>query len=99
MNPIKKYFYLSIGFLCVGLAYIGFVTPGIPFSIFFSDQNHETIQSVFYLAFKILDIKKQIVEICMKSYQKTVSKLVKKSRSYFLLFLLKHEPNQLLQLP
>ena len=34
MNPIKKYFYLSIGFLCVGLAYIGFVTPGIPFSIF-----------------------------------------------------------------
>ena len=26
--------YMSIGFLCVGLAYIGFVTPGIPFSIF-----------------------------------------------------------------
>ena len=25
---------MSIGFLCVGLAYIGFVTPGIPFSIF-----------------------------------------------------------------
>ena len=34
MNPIKKYFYMSIGFLCVGLAYIGIVTPGIPFSIF-----------------------------------------------------------------
>jgi len=26
--------YQAIGFLCVGLAYIGFVTPGIPFSIF-----------------------------------------------------------------
>ena len=31
---VKKYFYMSIGFVCVGLAYIGFVTPGIPFSIF-----------------------------------------------------------------
>jgi uncharacterized membrane protein YbaN (DUF454 family) len=31
---IKKYIYQAIGFLCVGLAYIGFVTPGIPFSIF-----------------------------------------------------------------
>ena len=31
---IKKYFYMTIGFVCVGLAYIGFVTPGIPFSIF-----------------------------------------------------------------
>lgn len=34
MNPIKKYIYMGIGFLCVGIAYIGFVTPGIPFSIF-----------------------------------------------------------------
>ena len=34
MEKIKKYMYMSIGFLCVGLAYIGFVTPGIPFSIF-----------------------------------------------------------------
>ena len=34
MNKIKKYIYMSIGFLCVGLAYVGFVTPGIPFSIF-----------------------------------------------------------------
>ena len=34
MDKIKKYMYMSIGFLCVGLAYIGFVTPGIPFSIF-----------------------------------------------------------------
>ena len=25
---------MSIGFLCVAMAYIGFVTPGIPFSIF-----------------------------------------------------------------
>ena len=31
---IKKYFYLAVGFTCVGIAYIGFVTPGIPFSIF-----------------------------------------------------------------
>ena len=31
---VKKYFYMSIGLVCVGLAYIGFVTPGIPFSIF-----------------------------------------------------------------
>ena len=31
---VKKYFYMSIGFVCVGLAYIVFVTPGIPFSIF-----------------------------------------------------------------
>ena len=31
---VKKYFYMSIGFLCVAMAYIGFVTPGIPFSIF-----------------------------------------------------------------
>ena len=31
---VKKYFYMTIGFVCVGLAYIGFVTPGIPFSIF-----------------------------------------------------------------
>jgi len=26
--------YMGIGFLCVGIAYIGFITPGIPFSIF-----------------------------------------------------------------
>ena len=31
---VKKYFYMTIGFVCVGVAYIGFVTPGIPFSIF-----------------------------------------------------------------
>jgi len=31
---VKKYFYMGIGFICVGLAYIGIVTPGIPFSIF-----------------------------------------------------------------
>ena len=31
---IKRYLYLTLGFICVGLAYIGFVTPGIPFSIF-----------------------------------------------------------------
>ena len=31
---IKKNLYRALGFLCVGIAYIGFVTPGIPFSIF-----------------------------------------------------------------
>ena len=31
---VKKYFYMGIGFICVGMAYIGVVTPGIPFSIF-----------------------------------------------------------------
>ena len=34
MNKIKKKLYLALGFLCVGIAYIGFITPGIPFSIF-----------------------------------------------------------------
>lgn len=34
MNTIKKKLYLALGFLCVGIAYIGFITPGIPFSIF-----------------------------------------------------------------
>ena len=34
MNKIKKSLYLGFGFFCVGMAYIGFVTPGIPFSIF-----------------------------------------------------------------
>ena len=31
---IKKYLYMALGFFCVGMAYIGFVVPGIPFSIF-----------------------------------------------------------------
>ena len=31
---IKKYAYMAFGFFCVGMAYIGFVVPGIPFSIF-----------------------------------------------------------------
>ena len=31
---IKKTLYLLLGFVCVGMAYIGFVVPGIPFSIF-----------------------------------------------------------------
>ena len=34
MNQIKRYIYLAIGFFCVGMAYIGIITPGIPFSIF-----------------------------------------------------------------
>ena len=31
---MKKLFYNILGFICLGLAYIGVVTPGIPFSIF-----------------------------------------------------------------
>ena len=31
---IKKYLYQALGFACIGLAYIGFILPGIPFSIF-----------------------------------------------------------------
>ena len=31
---IKKHLYQALGILCVGMAYIGFVVPGIPFSIF-----------------------------------------------------------------
>ena len=34
MNQIKRYIYMGIGFFCVGMAYIGVITPGIPFSIF-----------------------------------------------------------------
>ena len=31
---MKRYLYLTLGWLCVGMAYIGVITPGIPFSIF-----------------------------------------------------------------
>ena len=31
---IKKYFWMALGFLSLGMAYIGVVVPGIPFSIF-----------------------------------------------------------------
>jgi len=31
---IKKYFYMGLGFLSLVMAYIGFIVPGIPFSIF-----------------------------------------------------------------
>ena len=31
---IRKYLYMALGFACVGMAYVGFVVPGIPFSIF-----------------------------------------------------------------
>ncbi len=31
---IRKTFWLVLGFISLGMAYIGFVTPGIPFSIF-----------------------------------------------------------------
>jgi uncharacterized membrane protein YbaN (DUF454 family) len=31
---ISKHLYRALGITCVGLAYVGLVTPGIPFSIF-----------------------------------------------------------------
>lgn len=31
---VKKYIWMGLGFLSLGMAYIGFVVPGIPFSIF-----------------------------------------------------------------
>ena len=31
---ILKYLYMTLGLFCVGMAYIGFIVPGIPFSIF-----------------------------------------------------------------
>ena len=31
---IKKYLWMGLGFLSLGMAYIGIVVPGIPFSIF-----------------------------------------------------------------
>jgi uncharacterized membrane protein YbaN (DUF454 family) len=34
MNNIKKYAYMALGLFCVGMAYVGFIVPGIPFSIF-----------------------------------------------------------------
>jgi|TARA_B100001964_G_scaffold142581_1_gene157127 hypothetical protein len=34
MNKIKKLLWMTLGFICLGCAYIGVVTPGIPFSIF-----------------------------------------------------------------
>lgn len=30
----KKYLYMTLGFACVGMAYVGLIVPGIPFSIF-----------------------------------------------------------------
>ena len=34
MDKIKKYLWMTLGFICLVFAYIGVVTPGIPFSIF-----------------------------------------------------------------
>jgi len=34
MNSIKKYIWMGLGFLSLGMAYIGVIVPGIPFSIF-----------------------------------------------------------------
>ena len=34
MNKIKKYIWMGLGFASLGMAYVGVVVPGIPFSIF-----------------------------------------------------------------
>jgi uncharacterized membrane protein YbaN (DUF454 family) len=34
MEKIKKAFFLTLGFICLFMAYIGLVTPGIPYSPF-----------------------------------------------------------------
>jgi|TARA_Y100000389_G_scaffold181768_1_gene197735 uncharacterized membrane protein YbaN (DUF454 family) len=34
MNKIKKYIWLCLGFMSLGMAYVGVIVPGIPFSIF-----------------------------------------------------------------
>lgn len=31
---LKKALYFTLGIVCVGMAYVGFILPGIPFSIF-----------------------------------------------------------------
>ena len=31
---VKKYVWMGLGFLSLGMAYVGVVVPGIPFSIF-----------------------------------------------------------------
>ena len=34
MNKTKKLFWLTLGFLSLGMAYVGVIVPGIPFSVF-----------------------------------------------------------------
>ena len=34
MNQIKKYLWMGLGFISLGMAYIGVITPGLPYSIF-----------------------------------------------------------------
>jgi uncharacterized protein len=34
LKKMKKLAYRTLGIVCVGMAYVGLVTPGIPFSIF-----------------------------------------------------------------
>jgi len=52
---MKKYLWMAAGFLCLGMAYVGIVVPGIPFSIFLvgaaycfsisSDRMHKWLYS------------------------------------------------------
>jgi|TARA_B110000503_G_scaffold105522_1_gene157469 uncharacterized protein len=34
VNQIKKYLWMGLGFISLGMAYIGVITPGLPYSIF-----------------------------------------------------------------
>jgi uncharacterized membrane protein YbaN (DUF454 family) len=34
IHPIKKFLWKVLGFLSLGMAYVGLITPGIPYSIF-----------------------------------------------------------------
>ena len=34
IHPVKKFLWKVLGFLSLGMAYVGLVTPGIPYSIF-----------------------------------------------------------------
>ena len=34
IHPVKKFLWTALGFLSLGMAYVGLVTPGIPYSCF-----------------------------------------------------------------
>ena len=34
IHPVKKFLWKVLGFLSLGMAYVGLITPGIPYSIF-----------------------------------------------------------------
>jgi uncharacterized membrane protein YbaN (DUF454 family) len=34
IHPVKKFLWKALGFVSLGMAYVGLITPGIPYSIF-----------------------------------------------------------------